>query len=192
VVNRRPGSRAAAEYAEQQHAGQERTADGAPFILHVLEVGSLLDHAGAPDHVVVAGILHDTLEKTATDSSELRRRFGPEVAKLVIAVSEDKRIPRYQARKAALRRQVAAAGRDALTLFAADKVSKARELQLEASIERIPRRARERRLGHYRQCLKMLQRNLPGSPLVAQLRAELDQLLVPSREQVVEQRAVVA
>jgi (p)ppGpp synthase/HD superfamily hydrolase len=172
------------QFAEQQHAGQQRSSDGAPFIVHPLEVGSLLEHAGAPEYVVITGILHDTIEKTDTDAAELRRRFGPSVAKLVLAVSEDKRIPRYNARKAALRRQVQAAGPEAMMVFAADKISKARELRLETAGERgVRRSSRTRRLSHYRLCLRMLERYPNGSPLVAQLRAELDQLTPASDDQ---------
>jgi (p)ppGpp synthase/HD superfamily hydrolase len=39
---------AAIAYAEPLHAGQRRGADGAPFILHPLEVACLLYDAGAP------------------------------------------------------------------------------------------------------------------------------------------------
>ena len=61
--------------------------------------------------------------------AELQKRFGVRVAKIVLAVSEDKSIDGYQTRKAALRQQVAGAGPEALTVFAADEISKARELR---------------------------------------------------------------
>ena len=56
-----PKTIAALAYAERLHAGQRRQADGAPFILHPLEVCCLLYHTGAPDHVIAAGVLrrHD-------------------------------------------------------------------------------------------------------------------------------------
>jgi (p)ppGpp synthase/HD superfamily hydrolase len=176
LVSRLPKTRAALSYAEHQHTGQERKLDGDAFILHPLEVGWLLYYAGAPDHVIAAGVLHDTLEKTSATPAELRRRFGAQIANLVGAVSEDKRIPDYHARKAALRRQVAGAGPEALMVFAADKISKARELQRLA--EHAPLRprvplARERRMLHYRDCLELLEQLLSDSPLVALLRAEL-------------------
>ena len=123
-------TQAALEFATRVHAGQRRKADGGPFIAHPLEVASLLYRVGAPDHLIAAGALHDTLEKTDTDASELRKRFGTRTARLVVAVSEDERISPYAERKAALRNQAAAAGEEALMLFAADKVSKARELRL--------------------------------------------------------------
>ncbi len=131
-VVRLPKTRAAIAFARSSHAGQRRRVDGAPFILHPLEVGSLLYHVGAPDHVIAAGVLHDTIEKTAVDAEAISRRFGPRVAAIVTAVSEDERIESYDARKRALREQVQAAGADALMVFAADKISKARELKLPA------------------------------------------------------------
>jgi len=172
LIKRLPQTRAALTYAEERHAGQRRKADGAPFIEHPIEVAWLLYRAGAPDHVIAAGILHDTIEKTDTDVSDLRARFGTRTAALVAAVSEDSEIPTYARRKAALREQVAAAGPEALMVFAADKVSKVRELSLEASSPK----PSQRRMTHYRRCLELLERLLTDSPLVMQLRSELNQL----------------
>ena len=59
---------------------------------------------------------------------ELRARFGPRWPRWC-GGQRGSRIPAYAARKAALRDQVAAAGPDALMVFAADKVSKVRELR---------------------------------------------------------------
>ena len=179
VVARLPKTRAALEYAQAQHAGQRRSSDGAPFIEHPLEVGWLLYRAGAEDHVIAAGVLHDALEKTDVSVAELGARFGPRIARLVRAVSEDERITGYGPRKAALRQQVAAAGPEALTIFAADKVSKVCELRAAvSSATRRGERVKEsllppRRLAHFRHCLGMLEERLGDSPLVQQLRAEL-------------------
>ncbi|HEY1515964.1 MAG TPA: HD domain-containing protein [Solirubrobacteraceae bacterium] len=175
-----PRTSAALAFAELKHAGQRRKFDGAPFIEHPVEVASLLCDAGAPDDVIAAGILHDTLEKTRTDMAELRARFGSRTAGLVAAVSEDESIPGYATRKAALRRQVEAAGTEAMMVFAADKVSKVRELAVEppgseaARLAATVSRTRQRRLIHYRRCLELLERNLANSPVVAQLRSELE------------------
>jgi hypothetical protein len=174
---------AAVEYARHAHAGQSR-ADGSEFILHPLEVGRLLVDAGAPDHLVAAGVLHDVLEKSGARPSELRKRFGGRVAGLVSAVSDDGRIDGYGKRKAALRRQVAGAGDEALSIFAADKLSKLRELQRESMVTRDescgpPRRRelRARRLRHYQRSLALLEERLPDSPLVSELRDELNTYL---------------
>jgi (p)ppGpp synthase/HD superfamily hydrolase len=169
-----PKTRAALVYARELHRGQLRDVDGAPFILHPREVASLLYAAGAPDHLIAAGALHDAIEKTPVTAFDLRRRFGSEIATLVLAVSEDKGISGYTERKSALRYQVADAGEEALMLFAADKVSKAHELRTQAARStRRAGRSSTRRLAHYERCLALLQERLPDSPLVGQLDAEL-------------------
>ena len=175
----RPQARAAIAYAERVHAGQQR-ADGTPFIAHPLEVASLLASAEAPDHLIAAGALHDVLEKAGVDAADLEARFGPQITRLVLAVSDDDRIPGYGTRKAALRRQVAGAGPEALALFAADKLSKLRELRRETELDydgsaaRGPVRAlRARRVRHYQRSLALLEERLPESPLVRDLRDEL-------------------
>ena len=130
----------------------------------------MLAATGADDEVVAAGVLHDTLEKTAADRAELSVRFGDRVAGLVSAVSEDESIASYGRRKAALRDNVAAAGPDAQTVFAADKLSKARELRWGAPLASGPL---ERRLDHYNRCLLLLAQRLPDSSLVKDLEEEL-------------------
>ena len=176
---RLPKTRAALEYAECQHAGQRRSTDGAPFIEHPREVGWLLYRAGAADHVIAAGVLHDVLEKTAISATELRTQFGSPIANLVCTVSEDGTIKGYGRRKAALRGQVAVAGPEVLMVFAADKVSKVRELRAAISIAS---RRHERfdeslipplRLAHFRHCLGMLEERLGDASLVQLLRNEL-------------------
>lgn len=100
------------------------------------------------------------------------------------AVSDDDGIAGYAKRKAARRQQVAGFGDDALTLFAADNLSKLRELREEAGDEPngcvIPSRVRElraRRLRHYQRSLALLEERLPDSPLVRALRDELAAVL---------------
>jgi (p)ppGpp synthase/HD superfamily hydrolase len=172
-ANGLPQTQAAVSYARAAHEGQLRKVDGAPFITHPLEVASLLYHAGAPDHVIAAGVLHDVIEKTAADAAEIRRRFGARISRLVAAVSEDESIRGYARRKAALRESAASAGDEALMVLAADKVSKARELRLYGPVTP---HSRERRIMHYRHCLRLLERRLPGSPLVGELDVELRHL----------------
>lgn len=177
-----PQTQTAVAYAERMHAGQQR-ADGTPFILHPLEVASLLYDNGAPDHLIAAGVMHDLIEKTDATPADVRERLGPRITGLVLAVSDDDRIAGYAKRKAALRQQVAGADEEVLTLFAADKLSKARELRRESAVDSeasaTPGRVRElrtRRLKHYHRSLALLEERLPGSPLVRELRDELTAL----------------
>jgi hypothetical protein len=53
------------------HRDQTRVGDGAAFFEHLREVGLLLEGVGGPDALVAAGLLHDTVERTATTTSDL-------------------------------------------------------------------------------------------------------------------------
>ncbi|MDE3130826.1 MAG: bifunctional (p)ppGpp synthetase/guanosine-3',5'-bis(diphosphate) 3'-pyrophosphohydrolase [Acidobacteriota bacterium] len=144
-----PNIEAALEFAQARHAGQ-RQGDGTPYLSHPIEVASCLYRTGAPEHLIIAGLLHDVLEKTDVSASMLRRQSGRRVAGLVVAVTDDARIGGYATRKAALRQQVADAGDEALALFAADKLSKLRELRREIEQDQAGNKTlRARRLKHY-------------------------------------------
>ena len=125
-----PMAQAALRFARARHAGQHREIDHAPFIAHPIEVGRLLHGDGQPDEIIAAGLLHDVLEKTATTSAELHRRFGAQIARLVESVSDDPSIGDYTSRKRELRDRVAHVDPDTRAIFAADKIAKVRELAL--------------------------------------------------------------
>jgi (p)ppGpp synthase/HD superfamily hydrolase len=175
-----PLAAAALAYAQEMHRGQLRSSDEAPFILHPLEVASLLYNTGHREEVVTAGVLHDTIENTATRPRDIAERFGADVAALVAALSEDADIEPFEVRKAALRAQIAAFGSDAIAVDAADKVTKLRELRAQAgrepSLLRAEDAAAQPHLDHYVASLAMLEQADRRHPLVRQLRFELEAL----------------
>jgi (p)ppGpp synthase/HD superfamily hydrolase len=172
---RLPTAWGALKFASARHAGQCREIDHAPFIVHPIEVGSLLHRDGQPDEVIAAGLLHDLLEKTQTTGAELQRRFGASIAGLVESVSDDPSIHDYESRKRELRDRIAHAGSCAVAIFAADKISKVRELALlpASSLDESTTRSK---LAHYRASLKMLRSVAGDSDLVALLDAELNRV----------------
>jgi (p)ppGpp synthase/HD superfamily hydrolase len=173
-----PRAQAAIKFAAARHANQYRRTDDAPFIAHPIEVGWLLRCDGQPDKVIAAGLLHDVLEKTPTTRTELRHRFGARIARLVESISDDPSIDDYKSRKRALRERVARGDADTWAIFAADKISKVRELA-----QLPPRRRRgaknRAKLTHYRASLSMLGQVAGALALVDSLDAELDRLVVP-------------
>jgi hypothetical protein len=169
----RPVADRAAAVAAQAHDGQERAADGAPFIVHPLEVGLLLHGLGYDNELVAAGVLHDVVEKGAMTVEAVADAFGPRVAGIVAALTEDAAIGDYRARKAAQRGEVAGAPDDAVLVFAADKVSKARELRLSGAAGRLTRNELAARREHYRASLALIDERLPGHPYADALRFEL-------------------
>jgi (p)ppGpp synthase/HD superfamily hydrolase len=170
-----PLTQAATRFATERHAGQRRAADGAPFVLHPLEVASLLERSHYPDHVVAAAVLHDVLEDTDVKRSEIASRFGPEVAELVALVSDDPSVQGEERRKDDARERVRRAGGYAPVVYAADKISKVRELRALIT-GGLDSAEAEMKLRRYRKSLQMLEETLPGSRLVEALRFELEAL----------------
>ena len=70
---------------------------------------------------MAAAVLHDVLEDTDAQRSQLQERFGEEVAALVAAVSDDPEITDEEERKDELRQRVRATGGDAAAIYAADR-----------------------------------------------------------------------
>ena len=114
-----PLTQLAVQFAEEHHADQRRAADGAEFLVHPLEVASLLERSHYPDHVVAAAVLHDVLEDTDAQRSDLDARFGREVGELVDAVSDDLLIEDEEARKDDVRERVRRLGGYAPVVYAA-------------------------------------------------------------------------
>jgi (p)ppGpp synthase/HD superfamily hydrolase len=162
-------------FARQHHRGQQRAADQADFLAHPVEVASLLERSGYPDHVVAAAILHDVLEKTDVEASDLQDRFGQEVTSLVALVSEDPSIGDEAERKDELRRRVGEAGGSAAAIYAADKVSKVRELRVALATGADPEEVAGKAEQH-RRSLHMLEAAPPDDRLVQALRFELEEL----------------
>lgn len=118
---------AALRFARRAHRGQRRKQNRAPYVEHPIAVAELLSGSGAEQALVAAAYLHDVVEKTAVGGEQIRSSFGPRVAGLVEALSEDPAIEGYAARKRALREQVLAAGREATLIYAADRVANLRD-----------------------------------------------------------------
>ena len=57
-------------FASIKHQNQKRKGTNLPYIVHPMEVMQILTENGCSENVIVAGILHDTLEDTDTTPQE--------------------------------------------------------------------------------------------------------------------------
>ena len=80
----------AIELAAQAHNGQFRKGTNTPYITHPYAVGLMLMDAGCSEAVIIAGILHDTVEDTDLTLDCIRKNFGESVADIVDGCSENK------------------------------------------------------------------------------------------------------
>lgn len=187
-ANDLPLTREAIAFAQERHGAQMRAGDRAPFLIHPLEVASSLKLAGYADDVVAAAVLHDVLEDTDAGREELEARFGPDVSELVALLSDDPEIEDEEQRKDEVRERVRRRNGHAAVLYAADKVSKARELRMLLA-DGLDRQQAEVKLRRYRKSLEMLEQVIPENSLVLQLRFELEALEMlppgePARDEV--------
>ncbi len=80
----------ALDFAAKKHKLQRRKDNTTPYINHPIGVALLLEQAGITDtKVLMAALLHDTIEDTETTFKELENHFGIEVADLVQTLSDD-------------------------------------------------------------------------------------------------------
>lgn len=89
----------AARFAAAKHTGQKRKgSDGQPYINHPLEVANLLANTGGVTDfdVLIAALLHDTVEDTGVTLDELAERFGETVSSYVAEVTDDKSLPKSE------------------------------------------------------------------------------------------------
>lgn len=74
-------------FTAKVHKGQSRIS-GEPYISHPLEVARLLAELRQDPETVCAGLLHDTVEDTATTLKEIGEHFGKDVSELVDGVTK--------------------------------------------------------------------------------------------------------
>ena len=132
------------EVAKQAHEGQQRKS-GERYITHPVAVAGILANLGLDKATVIAALLHDTVEDTSYNLTQLRRDFGDEVANLVDGVTKlDKLAYGENAEAETVRKMVVAMSRDirVLVVKLADRLHNARTWQY-VEPESARRKARE-------------------------------------------------
>ena len=91
----------AAHFAAARHSAQRRKGASASYINHLLAVADLVSSAlSEPDtNLVIAALLHDTVEDVGVTKQELIENFGQDVADLVLEVTDDKSLPKQERKR---------------------------------------------------------------------------------------------
>ncbi|KGS31138.1 HD domain-containing protein [Burkholderia pseudomallei] len=93
---------AAIAFAADKHRNQRRKDhEASPYINHPIVLANVLaNEAGVEDErVLLAAVLHDTIEDTETTEQELLRLFGRDVADIVVEVTDDKSLPKAERKR---------------------------------------------------------------------------------------------
>ena len=130
--------------AREAHTGQLRKS-GEEYITHPVAVAAILAEFGLNEAVVIAALLHDTVEDTSYSLTQLRKDFGDEIALLVDGVTKlDKLTYGPTAEAETVRKMIVAMSRDirVLLIKLADRLHNARTWKY-VSPESAERKARE-------------------------------------------------
>uniref|UniRef100_A0A1B0D608 Guanosine-3',5'-bis(diphosphate) 3'-pyrophosphohydrolase MESH1 n=1 Tax=Phlebotomus papatasi TaxID=29031 RepID=A0A1B0D608_PHLPP len=158
-------------FAAVKHKDQRRKdQDGTPYINHPIGVAFILtEEAGIYDvPVLLASILHDTVEDTDTTFDEIEQHFGSHVRKLVEEVTDDKALPR-DVRKSKQVENAAKSSYEARLVKLADKLYNLRDLQ-----RCLPVGWTEKRREEYYKWAKEVVDNLRGTNAI--LEGALDEI----------------
>ncbi len=124
-------------FAANAHAHQLRKITETPYIYHPMEVSSIISRISHNEDLMIAGLLHDTVEDCGVSLDTIEEKFGPRVAELVRSETEDKQ-PECPAAETWIERKELSlewlrdtCDIDIKTLWLADKVSNMRSFCFE-------------------------------------------------------------
>ena len=124
-------------FATKAHEGQVRKLSGTPYILHPLEVASIISTMTDDPEIMAAGVLHDTIEDCDVDPRLIKQKFGARVSALVQSETEDRLSKRPPAETWMQRKEESlimlglTKDRDVKILWLADKLSNIRSFYRE-------------------------------------------------------------
>ena len=116
----------ALDFARMAHGEQCRKGGPVTYVSHLLAVSALTLDAGGDEDLAIAALLHDVVEDTSVELSEIAERFGDRVAKVVEGCSDymgddpDNKPP-WEDRKRAYVEHLEHVDEDTLTVSLADK-----------------------------------------------------------------------
>ena len=172
--------------ASQLHDGQKRKVEhNLPYISHLFSVATILSTHAEDEDLLIAGLLHDSLEDTPYTPEELEFEFGATVRKTVEQVTEtpfslkDKIL--WKDKKLAYLEKLKQADARALMVAAADKIH-----NLQTTIDDYKKRGADplkgfwkdikERMWLYEQSLAILEDRLE-SPIVPAYRKVFDEAI---------------
>ena len=147
--------------AAHLHDGQERKGDGLPYIVHPFAVALILLEHTSDEDVLIAGILHDTIEDTTYTKEQMEQDFGQRITQFVLDVTEPPKPLPWQQRKDGYLQHLAGASYEAKLICAADKLHNLQSM-LDA-VQKFGEEAYKRfnapidkKLWFYEKCIKIL------------------------------------
>lgn len=129
-------------FAAEKHKNQRRKDGlGTPYINHPLRVLNILTTYGMEQYsfewelpILIAAVLHDTVEDTDATIEEIVNNFGVEVANIVAEVTDDKSLPKRTRKKLQVE-HAPNKSKSAKLVKLADKLDNLRDLEQTLPVE---------------------------------------------------------
>jgi (p)ppGpp synthase/HD superfamily hydrolase len=128
----------AVQFAMEAHKEEFRKGTTIPYIVHPLDVLSILLKNGAGEDLAIAGVLHDVTEDTDYTLQDIQTKFGDAVALLVEGASEPEELTKgvsneekrktWKLRKSQKIEKMKHASRELRLLTCADKLANIRDI----------------------------------------------------------------
>lgn len=165
--------------ATHLHDKQVRKGDGLPYIVHPFAVAMILMEYTSDEDVIIAGLLHDTLEDTTYTKEAIEKDFGPRVAQFVLDVTEPPKPLPWQERKDGYLKHLADTSHEAKLICAADKLHNLQSMLTAVQTDGpdIYKRFNapiDKKLWFYEECLKILKND---SQIPEEITKEIETLL---------------
>jgi len=109
--------------------GQLRKGTNVPYLIHLMGTGKILADHGCSEDLIIAGILHDTIEDAGIRLEEIKKKFGDTVAKIVEGCSEPDKSDTWENRKKHTMSYLKTAPVDVLIVSCADKLDNIRSMR---------------------------------------------------------------
>ncbi len=129
---------AAVDFAMEAHKAEFRKGTTVPYVVHPLDVLSILLKSGAGEDLAVAGVLHDVTEDTEYTLKDIKAKFGDVVVVLVDGASEPEELTKgvsreekkktWKLRKSQKIEKMKEASKELRLLVCADKLANLRDL----------------------------------------------------------------
>lgn len=120
--------------AAKAHQGQFRKGTKVDYLVHPMEVLEILSSMHADTDLMIAGILHDTVEDTPLTLEQIRENFGENVASLVGRHTENKDLS-WEERKTDAVKTLRSAEKRYQMLILADALSNLRSMAADYALE---------------------------------------------------------
>jgi len=171
----------ALRFAASAHQGQVRKVSGHSFIVHPAGVAHLIYTHGGRTELIVAALLHDTVEDAGVSLAAIEATFGADVAGLVAGVTREERRANWREQKERALTKLASAREECLVLKCADALDNFRSIRRDVRIvgEFVWQtlRSKDEVLWYYRALSELFSAHLttnPGYRLWLDLAAEID------------------